>query len=77
VINGATKSVNIINSGDFLERFVSKKLFQIDPVVLELFKTIDVQYWKDDDEKYPVEEISALIFEEFGTNNGLKFGVFD
>ena len=39
--------------------------------------TFDIQYWKDVDGKYPVEEIVSLIFEEFGTNNGLTFGVAD
>lgn len=76
-IDGTTKSVNILNSGRFLESFVSKKLYQIDPLVLLLFETLDVQYWKDVDRKYPVEEIASLVFEEFGTNNGLTFGVFD
>ena len=76
-IEGATKSVDILNSGSFLDRFISKKLYKIDPVVLEIFKTFDIQYWKDVDGKYPVKEIVSLIFEEYGTNNGLTFGVAD
>ena len=74
-IEGATKSVDIFNSGSFLGRFLLKKLYQIDPVVLELFKTFDIQYWKDVDGKYPVKDIISLVFEEFGTNNGLTFDV--
>lgn len=76
-IEGAIKSVDILNSESFLDRFLSKKLYMIDPVVLELFKTFDIQYWKDVDGKYPVEDIISLVFEEFGTNNGLTFGVAD
>ncbi len=77
ILEGEIKSVDILNSGGFLDRFVSKKLYQIDPVVLDIFKTFDIQYWKDVDGKYPIEEIVSLVFEEFGTNNGLSFGVAD
>ena len=77
ILEGEIKSVNILNSGSFLDRFISKKLYKIDPVVLEIFKTFDIQYWKDVDGKYPIEEIVSLVFEEFGTNTGFTFGVTD
>lgn len=76
-IEGTTKSVNILNSGGYLDRFLSKKLYQIDPVVLEIFKTFEIQYWKDVNEKYQVEELISLEFEEFETSNGFTFGVAD
>jgi len=75
VIKGGKKFANILNSGSFIDRFVSKKLYQIDPVILEIFKTFDIQYWEDVDKKYPVKGVVSLVFEEFGTNNGLSFGV--
>lgn len=77
VIDGSTKPVNILNSEDYLGRFFSKKLYQIDPVLFQIFKTFEIQYWKDIDKKYPVEELISLEFEEFGTNNGLSLGVAD
>ena len=75
LVEGSIKNINIKNCEGYINRFFSRKLYLTDPVLIELFETYEIQYWKTIHAKYPVKDIISLEFEEFGTNNDLTFGV--
>jgi DNA-binding CsgD family transcriptional regulator len=74
---GAENAIDVLGCGGFLDTLLGDKIYENDPVALELFKTWQIQYWPDVYKKYPVKEIISLEKDMFGTNAGYSCGTRD
>ena len=77
LLEGAENVIDVLGCGGFLNILLGDKIYENDPVALELFKTWQILYWPDIYKKYPVKEIIALEKDMFGTNSGLTCGMRD
>jgi len=69
--------INISYPKDWVNTYLNKKYYQIDPIVKENFNKFNLQYWADTYKKiHPSKDLLSLK-EKFGLKRGYSFGLRD
>ncbi len=71
------KSVEVDFPDGYMERFFEGKFYQFDPVLIELFKTWEVQHWKDTLKRYPEGHRFYEEARDWAILDGFSHGVVD
>jgi len=67
--------INISYPSEWIELYISKKYYQVDPIIRDNFTYYQLQYWSDTYKKYSAPKEFFSCARDFGLVNGYSYGL--